>query len=56
MASLEHGQSKDFIYVYFIENHIESSPSKVSISNDYMYGELIEVKNEKRQLNANKYI
>jgi len=56
MASLEQGQSKDFIYVYFIENHIESSPSKVSISSDYFYGELIEVKNEKRQLNANKYI
>ena len=56
MASLEQGQNKDFIYVYFIESHIESSPSKVSISSDYFYGELIEVKNEKRQLNANKYI
>ena len=53
MTSLE---QKDSSYVYFIENHIETSPSKVSISKDYMYGELLDVKNETRQINKEKYI
>ena len=44
MTTIGQGQNKDHIYVYFIENHIETSPSKVQISSDYTYGELTEEK------------
>ena len=56
MTSLDQGHNKDFNYVYFIENHIETSPCKVSIPSEYMYGELLEIKNETRHLNREKYI
>ena len=56
MTSIGQEQKKDFRYVYFIENHIDTSPSKISISNDYMYGELFKIKNKTMQLNKEKYI
>ena len=56
MTSLEAGHYTDFNYVYFIENHINTENPVVSISSDYMYGELLDVKNETRQINKEKYI
>ena len=53
---IDQGQNKDHIYVYFIENHIETSPSKVHISSDYTYGELTEEKKEKKFINREQYI
>ena len=56
MTSLEAGHYTDFNYVYFIENHINTENPVVSISSDYMYGELAQLNQETKNIHNEKFI
>ena len=56
MTSLEAGHYKDFNYVYFIENHINTENPVVSISSDYMYGELAQLNQETKNIHNEQFI
>ena len=56
MTSLEAGHYKDFNYVYFIENHINTENPVVSISSDYMYGELAQLNQETKNIHNEEFI
>ena len=56
MTSLEAGHYTDFNYVYFIENHINTENPVVSISSDYMYGELAQLNQETKNIHNEEFI
>ena len=56
MTSLEEGHYKDFNFVYFIETHINTENPVVSISSDYMHGELAELNQETKNIHNEKFI
>ena len=56
MSFLEKGQKNGFPSVYFIENHIDTSPSSISISSEFIQVALNDVMHEDKQKNNEKYI